>query len=113
MTPLTSSSRPTPLPRPAALPGVRGAMASLKIHCPQCRQLMAVVPELVGRKVRCPNCSHVTHALETGPATPPPPASPPDEDAESIFAEATDDDSVLPAGPRPAVVAPLPVPIAQ
>jgi hypothetical protein len=76
-------------------------MAVIKFPCSACQKLMAVGPELAGRKVRCPHC----HQVLVAPATASPAESenlfkftkPPDE-PDSIFGEAVDD-SILAASP--------------
>src|SRR5262245_9759703 len=42
-------------------------MSTVKFSCPHCRHLMAVVPELLGRQVRCPHCQQILTAPVTDP----------------------------------------------
>src|SRR5947208_16508516 len=73
-------------------------MAVIKFPCAACRKLMAVGPELAGRKVRCPHCHEVMAAPTSAPAGGPTDSEdpfqfnkPPTED-DSIFGEPADED---------------------
>ena len=44
-------------------------MSELKIFCQNCRQKLAVPPELIGSEIECPSCNHtvkVTEQIESG-----------------------------------------------
>jgi hypothetical protein len=47
-------------------------MSPTTFPCPFCSKKMGVGPELLGRKVRCPNCKEVLVAPAPAPAEPPP-----------------------------------------
>jgi hypothetical protein len=86
-------------------------MAVIKFPCSLCQKLMAVGPELTGRRVRCPHCHQVIVALTAAPV----PAS---EDPfqftkstdgqDNIFGEAADDDPF--GNPSKPVFQPAPPP---
>jgi len=103
--------------------------------CPFCSKKMGVGPELLGRKVRCPNCKEVLVAPAPAPpvpppppplAPPPPPVAPPPPAADfpvfnlpdpatqdSIFGEAVDEsDDVFGSDPGQQPVPELPPPVA-
>jgi hypothetical protein len=75
-------------------------MAVIKFPCSACQKLMAVGPELAGRKVRCPHC----HQVLVAPAAAPEAESDnlfqfakPPEGQDSIFGEPADDSVLGPA----------------
>lgn len=40
----------------------------IKITCPECKKVIAVPPDLLGKKVRCKGCSKVFEAQKPTPA---------------------------------------------
>ena len=40
----------------------------IKITCPECKKVIAVPPDLLGKKVRCKGCSKVFEAQKPAPA---------------------------------------------
>lgn len=110
-------------------------MTPTTFPCPFCGRKMGVGPELLGRKVRCPNCKEVlvapAPAAEPAPAAvvppPPPPVAPPPSAAadfpvfnlpnpdaqDSIFGEAQEEsDDVFGSDPDRLPVPELPPPVA-
>ncbi len=110
-------------------------MSPTTFPCPFCSKKMGVGPELLGRKVRCPNCKEVLVAPAPAPAEPPPvsavppppPIAPPPppvadfpvfnlpspETQESIFGEAADEgDDVFGSDPGKLPVPEMPPPVA-
>ncbi|MFO0801242.1 MAG: hypothetical protein U0804_27575 [Gemmataceae bacterium] len=114
-------------------------MSATTFPCPFCGRKMGVGPELLGRKVRCPNCKEVLVApvsaaapeppVAVAPPPPPPPVPAADfpvfnlpnpEQLESIFGEAADqgddvfgsDPGRLPVPEMPPVAPPPPRPVA-
>ncbi|QDU21216.1 hypothetical protein [Urbifossiella limnaea] len=114
-------------------------MSATTFPCPFCGRKMGVGPDLLGRKVRCPNCKEVLVAPVPSPPAPPvavapPPPPPPPvpaadfpvfnlpnlEQQDSIFGEAAEqgddvfgsDPGRLPVPEMPPVVSPPPPPVA-
>ena len=53
----------------------------IKITCPECKKVIAVPPDLLGKKVRCKGCSKVFEAQK--PAPPKETAKPAEEDKKN------------------------------
>ncbi|HYH66146.1 MAG TPA: hypothetical protein VD866_15745 [Urbifossiella sp.] len=112
-------------------------MTPTTFPCPFCSKKMGVGPELLGRKVRCPNCKEVLVAPAPAPPAPPvavappppppPPVAPPPapaadypvfnlpnpETQDSIFGEAADEsDDVFGSDPGQQPVPEMPPPVA-
>ncbi len=87
-------------------------METTQFPCSHCGKLMAVMPEFLGKQVRCPHCQQVLVAnVPSSPTPSPEPILPPaPEDPESIFSETQPDDlfgelpgptAEMPPGPGP------------
>lgn len=102
-------------------------MPPVQFHCSQCQKLMAVSPEYLGKKVRCPHCQQVVIAPPVAPVPTPANFAPPfpevslerhREEHESIFGEPVKDDLFddedqspgveMPAEPKPPAPSPPP-----
>jgi len=55
----------------------------IKINCPECKKVIAIPPDLIGKKVRCKGCSKVFEAQKPAPAKEP--AKPAEADKKKQF----------------------------
>lgn len=67
---------------------------AIEVKCPNCQALLRIADENVGRKSRCPNCTHVFTAQSSTPPSSsqsPPPVPSPNEPTRSPFVDPLSD----------------------